>query len=38
MKQVFAHSAAETATFDTARLRSEHLLSGLLQPGSIQFA
>lgn len=36
MKQVFAHSAAETAAFDTARLRSGHLLSGLFQPGSLQ--
>jgi 4-deoxy-L-threo-5-hexosulose-uronate ketol-isomerase len=38
MKRIFAHSAAETAAFDTARLRSEHLLPGLFQPGSIQLA
>lgn len=38
MKQIFAHSAAETAGFDTARLRSEHLLSGLFQPGAIELA
>jgi 4-deoxy-L-threo-5-hexosulose-uronate ketol-isomerase len=38
MKQVFTHSAAETAGFNTARLRAEHLLSGLFQPGTIQLA
>lgn len=38
MKQIFTHSAAETAGFDTAKLRSEHLLSGLFQPGTIQLA
>ncbi len=36
MKQISAHSAAETASFDTARLRSEHLLSDLFQPDSVQ--
>lgn len=36
MKQIFTHSAAETAGFDTARLRSEHLLPDLFQPGTIQ--
>ena len=38
MKQIFTHSAAETASFNTAQLRSEHLLSGLFQPGTIQLA
>lgn len=38
MKQIFTHSAAETAAFDTAKLRAEHLLSGLFQPDSIQLA
>ncbi|AKC83393.1 5-keto-4-deoxyuronate isomerase [Verrucomicrobia bacterium IMCC26134] len=38
MKQIFTHSAAETAGFDTAKLRAEHLLSGLFQPGSVQLA
>lgn len=38
MKQIFTHSAAETAAFDTAALRAEHLLSGLFQPDSIQLA
>ncbi len=36
MNQIFAHSAAETAAFDTERLRSEHLLTGLFQPGSLR--
>lgn len=38
MKQIFTHSAAETAAFDTATLRAEHLLTDLFQPGSIQLA
>jgi 4-deoxy-L-threo-5-hexosulose-uronate ketol-isomerase len=38
MKQIFTHSAAETAGFNTAQLRAEHLLSGLFQPGTIQLA
>lgn len=38
MKQIFAHSAAETAGFDTARLRSEHLLTGLFQPDTVQLS
>ena len=38
MKQIFAHSAAETAGFDTDHLRSEHLLSGLFRPGAIELA
>jgi len=38
MRHIFTHSAAETAGFDTAKLRSEHLLSGLFQPGTIQLA
>ncbi len=38
MKQIFTHSAAETASFNTAQLRAEHLLSGLFQPGTIQLA
>ncbi|MEY4490056.1 MAG: hypothetical protein RIQ79_2564 [Verrucomicrobiota bacterium] len=38
MKQIFTHSAAETAGFDTAQLRAEHLLSGLFQPGTVQLA
>jgi 4-deoxy-L-threo-5-hexosulose-uronate ketol-isomerase len=38
MKHLFAHSAAETAGFNTARLRSEHLLSGLFQPDTLQLA
>lgn len=36
MNQIFAHSAAETAAFDTAQLRSEHLLTGLFQAGTLQ--
>jgi len=38
MKKIFAHSAAETAGFDTARLRSEHLLSDLFQSGRVELA
>jgi 4-deoxy-L-threo-5-hexosulose-uronate ketol-isomerase len=38
MKHVFTRSAAETAGFDTARLRAEHLLSGLFQPGRLELA
>ena len=36
MKHIFTHSAAETASFDTARLRAEHLLADLFRPGSLQ--
>ncbi len=38
MKKIFAHSAAETAGFDTARLRAEHLLPALFQTGRIELA
>lgn len=38
MKQIFTRSAAETAGFDTARLRAEHLLPGLFQPGRLEIA
>ncbi len=38
MKKIFAHSASETASFDTALLRSEHLLPDPFQPGAIQLA
>ena len=38
MKHLFAHSAAETAAFDTARLRAEHLLCDLFQAGTLQLA
>ncbi len=36
MRHIFTHSAAETAGFDTAALRAEHLLADLFQPDSIQ--
>ncbi len=38
MRHIFTHSAAETAGFDTATLRAEHLLTDLFQPDSIQLA
>jgi 4-deoxy-L-threo-5-hexosulose-uronate ketol-isomerase len=38
MKKIFTRSATETAGFDTARLRAEHLLSGLFQPGRLELA
>jgi 4-deoxy-L-threo-5-hexosulose-uronate ketol-isomerase len=36
MNQIVAHSAVETASLNTARLRDGHLLSNLFQPGTVQ--
>lgn len=38
MKKIFTRSATETAGFDTARLRAEHLLPALFQPGHVELA